>query len=148
MRRSLIVVVLIGVAVSGTLAFQASASRRSARADRISRLERQVVVLQHRTRLLARVSLSHTSQILALQSRRLTVSVSPGGPAVIAPSSWGSANAGSCINGTPVSAGFRTDYPVLMGTVELTAGGWSVHAFNPNNNSVLLSTQVVCLTER
>jgi hypothetical protein len=148
MRRMLIVAVIVGAVVACALTFQARASSHSARVDRIGHLERQVAVLQRRMKALALISITHTNQILALQSRRLVASASPGGPAVIAPNSWGSANAGSCINGTAVSAGFSTDYPVEVGTVELSGGGWTVHAFNPNSVSTQLSTQVVCLTLR
>jgi hypothetical protein len=149
MRRGMLVSVVVGVTLFAIVVFAASASSKPRSVDRTSSLEQQVRDLQRKVKVLAVLSISHTTQILALQNRRLVAEPSTGGPALISPHSWGTAVAGTCIYGTPVAAGFSTDYPTLMGTMKMSAfGGWTVAAYNPQDRSVLLSTQVVCLTLR
>lgn len=148
MRTGLVVLVTAAATTLGAASLQAHASSDASPERRLITLERQVLSLNRRVKALALLNVTHTTQILGLQSRDLYVSTLGGPPAVIAPGTWGVASGGLCINGTAISLGFSSDRPVMVGTYQLSAGGLRVAAFNSGSSPALLSTQITCLDLR
>jgi hypothetical protein len=167
MRAALVAVAMgIAAAVAATAVASSRSETTTSRAE-ITRLEAQVRTLDRRLRaeallrtaqaqtlrldveaLNSRVQ-SQTSALSQVQARKLRVTVSPGGPAIIQPDTWGTAAAGSCISGDAVGVAFRTDYPAMVGGPSVSMAlspSWSVAAYNPGSRQLLLSTQLVCLS--
>jgi hypothetical protein len=172
MRRLLVVTAVLAAALIGATSLWAARSGSDRSSVTIAGLQREIadlqrkiriqgtldaqytteiLTLQHETLNLQTHDRQHATDILALQTRKpqAAVTLSPGGPAIVQPGSWGSAIAGPCLNGVLIGGGYSTDYPALVGTGHLTGSSfWEVHVFNPLNSghSIVLSPQAVCLS--
>jgi hypothetical protein len=148
MRR---IVVIATVAISlftGAWEVQARAAAQtgSARAVTVAQLQREVNDLQRRVKVLALLSVQHTTEINAIQNRKLTVTRLGGTPVLMNPTSAAAVSAGSCINGVAVSAGIVTKGAYVVGVTMTPDAAWTFLVWNPLGATVLATPEVECLS--
>jgi hypothetical protein len=148
MRR---IVVIAAVAVAlfvGVWEVQAGAATQTdnTRTVTVAQLQREVNDLQRRVRTLALLSLQHTTDINALQNRKLTVTRLGGTPMFVGPTSAAAASAGPCINGVAVSGGIVTSGAYVVGVTMAADAAWRFLVWNPLGAAILATPEVECLT--
>jgi hypothetical protein len=147
MHRTAVIVFVAVTAVGATWVGHAlAAQQRTAAANvTVPQLQRQVADLQRRVKILALLSLQHTTEINALQTRKLTLTRQGGTPTFLSPNAAAAVPAGFCINGVAVSAGIVTAGASVVG-VTLQGDSWKFLMWNTLGTSVLATPEVECLS--
>ena len=151
MRVTAVIVFVAVTAVGATSVGHAlGAQHRTAAANvTVPQLQRQVSDLQRRVKLLALLSLQHTTDILALQTRKpkLTLTRQGGTPMFLNPKAAAVVAAGFCINGVAVSAGIVTAGASVVGvTLQGDSDSWKFLMWNPLGTTMLATPEVECLS--
>jgi len=150
MRKRFIPVVVI---LSICLGVLAQAPFGSAGPDASSahsaNLEKRVALLERKLRIQAQFNILTITRLDRLESRKLQVSGGVGGSTTIAPGSWGSISASSCLglNAVPVGLSYQTDYPIWPGSVSRSLSSWRLAAYVPSNgHTASVRAEPVCVT--